>query len=83
MPSPSRQRSSPSKAPAERRARPDVAPAAWDIVQWTAALNRGREWFYSLPDEARPASITINGRRLVVESPQDYVARIAAQQRAA
>lgn len=52
--------------------------AVWNRPEWCAALNLGGSTFYTL--EIRPRSVKIGKRLLIVESPAEYVARIAAMQ---
>jgi hypothetical protein len=54
--------------------------AAWNIPEWSAALDLGRSTFYTL--KIRPRCIKVGKRTLVVESPADYARRIAALQAA-
>lgn len=55
--------------------------AAWNRPDWCAALNLGISTFYTL--QIPPRTIKIGKRLLIVESPADYAARIAATQAAA
>lgn len=55
--------------------------AAWNIPNWCAALGLGRSTFYILAE--RPRTVKIGKRRLIVESPADYAARMAVMQAAA
>lgn len=69
---------------AARRQRGPLAPAlkaGWSIEEFTSALGICREGFYRL--DVAPESILLGNRRIVLEAPAAYLARIAAQQRAA
>lgn len=49
--------------------------AAWKIPEWCRALSISRSTLYALPPEKQPASQTIGRRRVITESPRDYLKR--------
>jgi hypothetical protein len=55
----------------------DPAQAGWSISQWCKSVGICRQTFYNLPAELRPASVKIRRRRIIGESPADYLRRIA------
>jgi hypothetical protein len=62
---------------------PDVAllaRAGFSIDEFCSAVGYCRATFYNLPDELRPRSVLIRRRRIIVEPPVEYLARLAAAQ---
>jgi len=59
------------------------ARAGWDIPSYCAACGFSRATFYNLPDESRPRSLKLGRRRIVVEPPAAFLARLASAQEAA
>jgi len=62
---------------------PDVATtdrAGWSIPSYCAACDFSRASFYNLPPELRPRSIKLGKRRIIIEPPAEYLARLAAAQ---
>jgi hypothetical protein len=57
--------------------------AGFAIPSWCRAVGIGVSSFYQLGAELRPASVKVGDRRLVIESPQAYLQRIASQQQQA
>ena len=51
-----------------------------DVNEFAAQLGASRSFVYSLPPELQPKSVKIGRRRFYIESPPDYLQRIAAQQ---
>ena len=49
------------------------APSAWCQ---SASISRAK--LYQLPPELQPHSVKLGRRRIIVESPREYLARIAA-----
>jgi hypothetical protein len=72
-------------APAEKKCRkkkvfPPLADqdrAGWRLDRWCAATSLSRACFYNLEGESAPASTTVGGRRIITESPKDWLQRIA------
>lgn len=52
-----------------------VAPAGWNIPNWCAATSISRASFYLLA--LRPRTVKLGRRTVVIESPKDYLQRIA------
>ena len=55
--------------------------AGWSVIQFSRACGFSRACFYLL--KFPPRSIKIGKRRIVVEPPSEYLARLAAAQEAA
>ena len=64
----------------EKRSNP---PAGWAIRPWCEETGFSRATFYNLPHHLQPHSVKILTRRIIKESPQEYLARIRALQEAA
>lgn len=56
-------------------------PAGWAIRDWCMATNISRASFYLLA--VRPGRVKLGRRTIVIESPQDYLHRIAELSEAA
>lgn len=54
--------------------------AGFRVSEFTAACGMGRRTFYDLPPELAPKSIKIGYSRIIVETPQQYLSRIAELQ---
>jgi hypothetical protein len=52
--------------------------AGWCIPQWCAATSISRASFYLLAQ--KPKLVKLGTRTVIIESPADYLARIAASQ---
>ena len=55
----------------------------WTVEEFCSALGFGRERFYRLPPSQAPRSVKLGHARRIIESPQQYVQRIADVQLAA
>lgn len=66
---------------AKKSAAPDRA--GWDAASWCPVANISRALLYKLPPEQQPFSVKVAKRRIIRESPADWLARIAAAQEAA
>jgi hypothetical protein len=55
--------------------------AGWNIPDWCTSTSISRASFYLLVE--RPKTVKLGRRRVVVESPRDYLARIASLQKEA
>ena len=56
-------------------------PAGYNIIDWCRAVGIGRSKFYYLPPEELPRSVRLGKRTVIIlESPHDYLERMAAQQ---
>ena len=60
-----------------------VDRAGWSIPLHCAACGYSRAKYYNLPHEQRPRSLKIGKRHIIIESPVEYLARLAAEQEAA
>lgn len=70
--------STPKKTPPARAER-----AGWQLDEWLPAVSISRAKFYSMPATMRPKSVHLGTRRIIVESPKEYLGRIAALQTSA
>jgi hypothetical protein len=57
-----------------------ISPAAYHVKDWCKAVGLSRATYYNLPPHLQPQSVRIGGRRLVIESPHDYLQRVASLQ---
>ena len=58
-----------------------LAPAqrsAWSVRAFCEAASISDAWLYKLDASTRPASIKIGRKRLITESPSDWLRRMAA-----
>lgn len=55
--------------------------AGWSITSWCQATSISRATFYTLFQ--KPRTVKIGSRTVVIESPREYLARIAEAQREA
>ena len=53
------------------------------IEGWTKAVGIGRTKFYALPPELRPRMVKLGTATVIVETPEEYLRRIAEMQEAA
>lgn len=51
---------------------------AWRLSSWLALVGLPRSSFYALAPQFKPKTLVIGGRVYVVESPAQFLARIAA-----
>lgn len=58
----------------------DEQSAGWNIAQWCESISVSRASFYLLAD--KPKTVKIGRRHVVIESPHDYLNRIAKQSEA-
>ena len=56
--------------------------AGWKIGEYADLVGIGRSKLYTLPQELQPKSVRVGSRRVVIEPPADYLARVAATQSA-
>lgn len=54
--------------------------AGWRIPKWLEAVSMSRSKYYDLPTEQRPATVKLGKVQIIIESPTDYVRRMALQQ---
>ncbi|MCW5624168.1 MAG: hypothetical protein KIT73_05570 [Burkholderiales bacterium] len=57
--------------------------AALSVNEFCHAIGIGHSSFYEMPADQQPLTVRIGRRRLVVESPTDYLERLAGAQRKA
>lgn len=57
--------------------------AGFSVRDWCAQTSISRSQLYELPDELQPASVKLGRRKIIRESPSDYLARIDALNQAA
>jgi hypothetical protein len=55
-----------------------LARAGSSVNQFCDAVGYCRATLYNLPSELRPFSVKIGRRRIIIEQPADYLARLAA-----
>jgi hypothetical protein len=55
---------------------PVVLPAGFRPEPWARAAGISRSGYYTLPPDTRPRSVTVGRRRIITESPADWLARI-------
>jgi hypothetical protein len=53
--------------------------AGWTIDDFAAATGISRSMIYALPAERQPKSLKFGRRRVIVEQPADYLARLGAE----
>ena len=51
--------------------------SGWTIDEWCAAVKIARPTYYTFPETARPESVCIGKRRVIFESPGDWLRRMA------
>jgi hypothetical protein len=54
----------------------DAGQAGWPIQQWCADVGISRPAFYTIPAEAKPASVKIGSKTLITESPAAWLERM-------
>lgn len=54
-----------------------TAHVGWAIPDWCAAVSISRSALYTMSPEIAPRSISLGRRRIIVESPGDWLRRIA------
>jgi hypothetical protein len=53
--------------------------AAWSIKSWCADLDISPAYAYELISAGRVESVKLGGKRLIVTSPKDFIARLAEE----
>ena len=53
---------------------------AWKLRDWLPLVSSTRSAYDQWPPEIRPHTVLVGRYRLVVESPQDWLARMAARE---
>ena len=54
--------------------------AGFTVEEWCDAVTISRSAFYMLADNLRPAQVKVGHRRIIVESPDAYLRRLAGLQ---
>ena len=54
--------------------------AGWSVPSYCSAVGYSRAMYYLLPPELQPKSVKLGKRRIIIEPPADYLARLAATQ---
>lgn len=57
--------------------------AGFSPSEFCALVSISRSRLYSLPESLRPRSLRLGRRRIIVERPEAYLARLAQSQEAA
>ena len=52
--------------------------AGWSVAEWAPAAGISRAMHYKLNDEQRPRFVRVGDLRVIVESPSDWLQRVAA-----
>lgn len=55
----------------------EFSPAGWRVAEWSRAATISRAGFYLLPAEHRPRAVKIGKRHIIIESPADWLQRMA------
>lgn len=56
----------------------NIGQAGYSIPEWCRAVGISRASYYNLPPEQQPRTARIGRRHIVIESPADFLNRIAA-----
>lgn len=54
--------------------------AGYHLKPWCKSTGICPATFYNLPDEQRPQSVLIARRRIIIESPEAYLQRMASRE---
>jgi len=52
-------------------------PGQWTIRSWCAALELSEPWYYTLPPEFRPQTVSIGRLKRITEPPREWIKRVA------
>jgi len=58
---------------------PQEPRTAWKFGTFAHAIDKSRSWLYALPPELQPASVKLGRNRLITESPEEFLQRLAEQ----
>ena len=64
----------------DKKVRTTAPRAGYKFEEFARAVSLSRAYLYGLPPELRPRSVKFGSRRVIIEKPEDYLARIAALQ---
>lgn len=59
---------------------PRIEKAGWDVSSWCRSVGISRTKFYALEGDMRPRDVRLGSRRIVAETPKEWLGRIAAAQ---
>ena len=59
--------------------RKSIEAAGFAISDWCESTDISRALYYTLPPEQQPESVKVGRRRIIIESPDAYLRRIAAR----
>ncbi len=62
---------------AQRSEKAPLEVAGYSVSRWTAAVGIGRATYYTMSPEHRPQSVKIGVRHIIIETPGDWLARMA------
>ena len=68
-----------AKVAAKAKVRPTMRSVR-RVDGFCKALGIGRSKFYSFPPEDRPKTAKLGSARVILESPEEFLARLAAKQ---
>jgi len=54
-----------------------TARAGYPVRKWLAETSISRSYLYALPPEQQPRSVKLGRRRIIIETPGDWLKRIA------
>jgi hypothetical protein len=60
----------------------DTQKAGWRKSEYAPLCGFGRSKLYTLPPEQQPKTVRVGGVPIIIEPPDVYLARLAAQQAA-
>jgi hypothetical protein len=55
----------------------ESSPVGWRVAEFARAIRISRAGFYLLPPEHRPRAVKIGKRHIIIESPADWLRRMA------
>jgi hypothetical protein len=58
----------------------DPERAGWSIGAWCSSADISRALLYRLPAVQQPKSVKVGKRRIICESPFDWLRRMASEQ---
>jgi len=59
-----------------------IQKTGWTIKDFCASIGISVAKFYILPADQKPRTVKLHGRVIVIESPEAYLSRMAAEQAA-
>lgn len=61
---------------------PELSQKAWHLSPWLATVNASRSTFYSWPEDIKPHTVLVGRHRLIVETPEAWLQRMAEREAA-